>query len=298
MADTRARVQNTSLSLGEREIVLALFSGEIDDKMVHLVIYFLMQIFVSGFLYSSTPSKSQVKEAPKAPVAAKKPPVNLPKLIDAVQTQYNNTKAARFDFEQSYKHPFLNVTETSKGVVIYSRAGGKMLWSYLEPANRQKKFFINGNRFTYYSINDKIAYSHDCYDQETLSASVAFLLGTGNLRQSFTISLLEGESPNPALTWLVLVPKESNSPVKKLFLGIDKTSKVAESLVEDPSGGKNHFKFLNFNIVSKLDDKLFVFTPPPGVKIEPVPNIKCPVKKTPPKSAPFKKKTENIGKKS
>ena len=235
-------------------------------------------IFTLGYIvitltFFSTSVFARLEKTVPTQVAKKK---ELPKFIDAVQRQYNSTNAATFNFEQSYKHPFLNVTETSKGVVKYSRAGGKMLWNYVEPKNRQKKFYINGNRFTYYSITDKIAYTHDCYDQETLSASVAFLLGTGNLRQSFTITFLEADIPNPSLTWLSLSPKENNAPVKRLLLGIDNKAKVVESLVEDPSGGKNHFKFIDFKMVKSLPDNIFVFTLPKGVKLEPMPNVVCP----------------------
>lgn len=230
----------------------------------------------------ATPSAKPEANQQAVPTTA----VDVAKLTDAIQRQYNTLRSSTFEFEQSYKHPFMNVTETSKGNVAYQKLGGKMVWSYLEPKERQKKFFIIGNKFTYYSASDKIAYTHDCYDRDTLSASVAFLLGSGNLKTSFSISLMDGEQFNKALTWLTLVPKEKDAPVKRIFLGVNKEAKVMESVVEDPTGGKNHFKFINFKTNPKIAASVFVFVPPAGVTVQPMPNVQCPPKQPPAKTPP------------
>lgn len=227
---------------------------------------------------NNPPEKKPIekKAVPSKTSEAAKKKVDVAKVTDGIQKQYNSISSAIFDFEQSYKHPFLAVTESSKGKVSYAKSGGKMVWSYLEPKQRQKQFFINGNKFTYYLVNDKIAYTHDCYDQDTLSASVTFLLGKGSLKDSFTISELTGEIPNSALTWLTLIPKEKDSSVKKIALGVGPDARVTESIVEDASGGKNHFKFINFKANPKIADSVFVFSAPKGVMVQPMPNVSCP----------------------
>lgn len=219
---------------------------------------------------------------------------NLAKLIDAIQRQYNNTKSATFDFDQSYKHPFLAVTENSHGNVSYQKVHGNMVWNYTQPKEKQKKFYISGNQFTYFSVSDKVAYTHNCYNKDTLSASVTFLLGTGSLKDSFTIKPLIGDMPNTALSWVTLIPKEPNAPVSKILLGVNKDFKVMESVVEDPSGGKNHFKFSNFKTNPKIAASVFVFTPPKGVLVQPMPNVSCPEAK--PKAKDNKKAPANLPK--
>lgn len=276
-------------------------------------LFLLLCYFVASGLFASAPSSVNGKEAAapkdtKKPSPEKKPlqdpkkgsqppqkpatpaPVNIKRLADAIQKQYNNLKTATFDFEQSYKHPFLAVTETSKGKVAYNKTSGSMVWDYQEPKERQKKFYIHGKKFTYYSISDKIAYTHDCYEKDTLSASVAFLLGFGKLTDAFSLHPLEGELPNAALSWLVLIPKEQNSPVKKISLGV-RDAKVVESLVEDPSGGKNHFKFINFKTNPKIDNSVFTFKAPQGVLVQPMPNVQCPEPPTKTKASEPKKIT-------
>lgn len=221
-------------------------------------------------------SDNKLKAAPV--VTPEKASADLSKLADRIQKQYKQTKSATFGFEQFYLHPFLSTKESSKGEVAYDKASGSMMWNYQEPKERQKKFFIRGNKFTFYSVADKIAYTHNCYDQDTLSAAVPFLLGTGDLKNSFTLALFEGESPNKALSWITLMPKEENAPVKKIFLGVSLDGKVVESIVEDPSGGKNHFKFINFKTNPKVAASVFVFKAPPGVMVQPMPNVQCPTK--------------------
>ena len=110
---------------------------------------------------------------------------NLEKLITDIQKKYANNKSAKFSFEQTYKSPFLPSLEVSKGEVFYKEKN--MLWHYDEPKNRQKAFYIAGSKFTYHMISDKIAYTHDCFEQDALSISISFLWGKGNLKNSFVI---------------------------------------------------------------------------------------------------------------
>jgi outer membrane lipoprotein-sorting protein len=178
----------------------------------------------------------------------------------------------------------LNIKESSKGQVFYMKTSGQMLWIYQEPKDKQKKFYINGNKLIYYSIIDKTAFVNECYDKDTLSSSVTFLLGKGRLAEHFLVTKTDDDLPNKTLAWITLTPKEKNSPMKKIFLGINKSNKVEESIVEDPSGGKNHFKFSGFVKNKKFDKKIFIFTPPKGVSLQKMPNSACePLKEAPAK---------------
>jgi outer membrane lipoprotein-sorting protein len=245
-------------------------------------------------LNAKTPAsnKAPLKSASLAKTTNANPKINVMKLADSIQRQYNNTRSASFDFQQTYKHTLRSEVETFKGHVSYDKATGNMVWNYVEPHDRQKMLFINGKKFTYFSKKDNVAYTHNCYDKDTLSAAITFLFGTGNIKASFAIANIVGESPNPALLWVSLVPKEKDSPVTKILLGVDKDGKVMESIVGDPSGGENHFIFSNFITDKKISPTVFVFTAPEGVTVQPMPNVTCPntepapKKPTPQKAAP------------
>jgi outer membrane lipoprotein carrier protein len=218
---------------------------------------------------------------PTAKIPPKPAINNINLLADAIQKHYNQTNSATFDFTQNYKHPFLPTNESSKGEVFFKARN--MLWRYKEPADRKKEFYIAGNKFTYYLISDKIAYTHNCFDQDTLSASITFLWGKGKIKDSFTISAYTGEvDPKSPLKWLTLTPKEKNAPVKHISLGADaKTGTVKESIVVDQGDGVNHFVFTNFKTNVSIAPHVFNFKAPPGLRVQPMPNIECPPPKAP-----------------
>lgn len=235
----------------------------------------------------STNAKAPVPPKPINPVAPTE--AQLSALVDIVQKQYDRTTSASFDFEQLYSHRLLlATTEKSKGQVFFTP--GNMLWRYNEPEERKKEFYIEGRKFTYHLVNDKQAFTHNCFEKDTLSASITFLWGKGKLKQSFTIQAFQGPITNNALKWFTLIPKEKNASVKSISLGVDgKTGVVMESIVTDLSDGINSFRFSNYKTNPKLAAQLFHFVPAKGVKVEPMPNVECnekPPISNPPKTPP------------
>jgi outer membrane lipoprotein carrier protein len=250
----------------------------------HIIFVLLCSLALSA-ASSSTPKK--ISPAPAKKLAPHDN--NIQKLADAIQKHYNQTSSATFNFTQNYKHPFLPTNETSKGQVFFKARN--MLWRYQEPADRQKEFYIADKKFTIYNINEKLAYTNNCFDQDTLSASITFLWGKGRLKESFTIKPYTGAvDPKSTLKWLTLIPKEANAPVKSISLGADpKTGLVKESIVIDPSDGINHFVFTNFKSNVVISPATFIFVAKPGVRVQPMPNITCPDTKLPDLKKPTKK---------
>lgn len=243
----------------------------------------------------TTPPPKPVPSTQKAPpIASKATAAALSQLADDVQKQYNKTNSATFDFEQSYKSLFLPTLESSKGQVFFKARN--MLWRYNEPSDRKKEFYIEGRKFTYHLVNDKQAFTHNCFEKDTLSAAITFLWGHGNLKNSFEIRAFQGAISDPKLKWLTLIPKEKNAPVKSISLGVDpKTAIVVESVVTDLNDGVNSFRFTNFKVNPTIPEKTFQFVPKSGVKLQPMANVVCPqeappapIKATPPSKAPAK----------
>jgi len=241
-----------------------------------MIRFFILVLLYASFSHGAATQKTS-------------PANNLNNLVNAIQNYYNKTSAATFDFSQNYKSVIVPTNEISKGKVFFK--AGHMLWRYLEPANSQKEFYIADKKFTYYRVNDKIAYTHNCFDQDTLSASITFLWRKGRLRESFIIKAYTGTvDPKSNLKWLTLIPKETNAPVKSISLGADaKTGLVKESIVTDSSNGVSHYVFTNFNAKPKFAANTFDFVAKPGVRVQPMPNVVCPDKTQIPK-APVKKK--------
>lgn len=257
--------------------------------------------FFANVLFAEAPPKKVQSPAPakdtKAqPVVKKQPqpsnikkPVafDLSKTIEDVQKKYNQTTSARFNFSQTYQHPFLPVNETSQGEVLFKKQ--KMVWLYQKPADKVKSFYINEKRFTYFQPRDKIAFTHDCFDKDTLSASIAFLWGQGKIKESFNTTKMSNPLSD-TLRWITLIPKEKTNPqVQYIHLGIALDQPlVKESIVIDATNGRNHFVFSNIQTNIPISDQSFVFTPPPGenINILPMPNVTCPTPPPVPKEKP------------
>lgn len=232
-------------------------------------------------LFSPTAAETPVAPAkPEAPItlaqaptpSAEKPPAAAPPamdntlnaVVDTLQKTYEGTKSFSGRFEQKFTYVMLRRTQASSGQVLFEKPG-KMRWDYDKPA--PKSFLIDGKALWVVQPQDKLAYVNACFQQDGLTASVAFLWGDGNLREQFNISWFDGVFGDKSDHHLLLVPKDGNSVFARLILVVDpKTSRVKQSVVVDPAGNVNQFMFsdLKFN-VGGLDNKTFSYTPSPGV---------------------------------
>ena len=226
--------------------------------------YFIFIVFFSSLLMANN-------KVVKKPAIVK---LDVEKILVELQKYYTSVTSAQFNFEQTYKTPFLPTLETSKGQVFYKEQ--KIFWRYDEPKNRQKAFYINGSKMVYHMITDKIAYTNDCFEQDTLSLAISFLWGKGNLKNSFLVKE-STDNPNKDFRWLLLIPKDKNLNIESVSLGImAKEAKVVESIVLDKAKGRNHFKFSSFLMNPKtLKDDIFVFKPSVGLKVQAMPGITC-----------------------
>lgn len=240
-------------------------------------------ILITFLCFLAQANKPNIIAKPANPTLVAAVKIDVEKLLLELKKHYSLLKSTQFNFEQSYKTPFLPTLETSKGVVFYKDQ--KILWRYDEPKNRQKAFYINGSKLIYHMISDKIAYTNDCFEQDALSLSISFLWGKGDLKNSFVIQASTDTSNNKDLRWLLLTPKDKNLNVESILLGIlAKEAKVVESIVIDKAKGRNHFKFTNFLVnPSTLKDDLFIFKPLKDTKVQTMPGVVC-TKKIPPKT--------------
>jgi len=167
----------------------------------------------------------------------------------------------------------LRRTQESTGVVTYARPG-RMRWDYAQPA--RKSFLIDGRALWLVQPEDKVAFVNACFQQDGLTASVAFLFGDGKLREQFQVSWFDGTFGDQTDHHLLLVPRQPNQMFARLILVVDPaTARVKQSVVVDTAGNVNQFVFtrLEFNMGPKggVDDKTFVYAPIPGVQAQRMP---------------------------
>jgi outer membrane lipoprotein carrier protein len=240
---------------------------------------------------TTTPPTIQLAQAaPAPPAAAAAPPAAPPTaapdaaldaVIDTIQKTYEGTTDFRGRFTQKFTYTMLRRTQESSGIVTFQKPG-RMRWDYDKP--QAKNFIVDGKALWIVQPEDKVAFVNACFQQDGLTASVAFLWGEGKLREQFNISWFDGVFGEKTDHHLLLLPKDNNSVFARLILVVDpKTSRVKQSVVVDPTGNVNQFLFseLKFNVgkAGGVAPATFQYTPTGNMNAQRLPgSCDAPVK--------------------
>lgn len=207
-----------------------------------------------------------------APAAALPPTTGDAKLdavVDAMQKVYDSTTGFTGNFTQTYTYTLLRRTQESKGSVKFKKPG-LMRWDYQAPA--AKAFVVDGKSLWVHQPEDHNAFVNACFQQDGLTASVAFLWGQGKIKEQFDIAWFKGVFGEASDNHLELTPKKGNAVFAKLILVVDpKTSRVKQSIVVDPTGNVNQFRYTDLKFNAALGPKDFSFTPPAGTHVARMP---------------------------
>lgn len=216
---------------------------------------------------ATTPAATPAATAPAASESASDP--KLDAVVDAMQKVYDNTTEFTGNFTQKYTYTLLRRTQESKGSVKFKKPG-LMRWDYAAPA--AKAFVVDGKSLWVHQPEDKNAFVNACFQQDGLTASVAFLWGQGKIKEQFNVSWFKGVFGEATDHHLELTPKKPNAVFAKLIIVVDpKSSRVKQSIVVDPSGNVNQFIYSELKFNNGLGAKDFSFTPPSGTHVARMP---------------------------
>lgn len=211
------------------------------------------------------PPATVAPAAPPAAAAALDP--KLEAVVDAIQKTYEGTREFRGKFQQKFTYTMLRRTQESKGTVTFEKPG-RMRWDYAatDGKSTEKSFIVDGKSLWLVQPRDKVAFVNACFQQDGLTASVAFLWGEGKLREQFTISWFDGQFGDKTDHHLLLLPKENNSIFARLILVVDPTSsRVKQSVVVDPAGNVNQFLFSELQFNKGVEKGVFTYKPTAGI---------------------------------
>ena len=193
----------------------------------------------------------------------------LEAVIDSLQKTYEGTTTFKGSFEQKFTYTMLRRTQSSTGKVSFEKPG-RMRWDYDKPA--EKAFIVDGKALWIVQPADKVAFVNACFQQDGLTASVAFLWGEGRLREQFKITWFDGVFGDKTDHHLLLLPKDNNSIFARLILVVDPlTSRVKQSVVVDPAGNVNQFMFKNLVFNSAMPRGTFSYKPTASINAQRLP---------------------------
>lgn len=189
--------------------------------------------------------------------------------VKSLQKAYEGTNDFQAKFTQRYTYALLRRTQESHGVVHFKKPGN-MRWDYKDPT--KKSFIVDGSKLWVHQPEDNTAMVDHCFKQDGLTASVAFLWGSGQIDEQFNVSWFEGVFGEKSDLHLGLEPKEQNSIFKRLILVVDpKSYRVKQSVVVDVNGNVNQFLYDDLRFNQGLKQSAFTFEPPKGTHVSRMP---------------------------
>lgn len=227
----------------------------------------------NGVPTSPAPATQLAAQSSAAPRVAKpnsgSDAAEIERIVRGLQKSYERTRDFQAKFTQRFTYTMLRRTQESKGTVLFQKPG-RMRWDYQKP--NPKSFIVDGKSLYIYQPENKSALVNPCFQQDGLTASVAFLWGNGRVDDQFDVSRFAGRFGDAKDEHLELIPKVPNSVFSKLILVLDaKTFRVKQSVVIDSQGNVNQFIFENakFNQGAKADT--FTFAPPTDTVVTEMP---------------------------
>ena len=192
-------------------------------------------------------------------------PPSADQVAARVQAFYNQTRTFRARFQQDYTVKAFNKRKRSNGVVSFERPG-KMSWKYDDPNGN--RVVSNGSSLKVYEKDNNQMFEQSISESQ-YPAALAFLMGKGNLKTSFTLRLLDSKKMKFEGGYVLEGTPKSPSPAyQKVLMYVDaSTAQVRRMLILDAQGNRNMFTFENPVVNTPIPPAEFLFEPPKGTTI-------------------------------
>jgi outer membrane lipoprotein carrier protein len=220
----------------------------------------------------AAPARATPADTANAPVNA---PASEPKraatgdqLIADVQKRYERVRDLRASFEQEANVASLGRTDLSSGTVTVKRPG-RMRWEYAKPEARV--LTIDGETVKMYTPGEKQLQIAPLSPESFSPTALSFLLGDGDLRESFTAEVIPaGERKDAAErneVGLRLKPKSDASfEHLELWLGAVDLA-LRESVVVDLFGNRTTVRFRELVENTGVPEATFQVEVPSGTDV-------------------------------
>lgn len=213
---------------------------------------------------AGTPPAPTASAAPRAPAAPPPAGLSADQIADRIQAFYDKTKTFKASFKQVYTAKAYGKTKEGVGTVILEKPG-KMSWRYTNNGNR---IVSDGKIIRVYEKENQQMYEQPL-DKSPYPAALAFLVGTGSLKQSFKLTKIDpAEAKFEGGLVLLGEPREATPAYQKMLLYVDAaTYQVRRVLLLDAQGNKNRFDFTSTEVNKAPPPGEFAFTPPKGTQV-------------------------------
>jgi outer membrane lipoprotein carrier protein len=189
---------------------------------------------------------------------------DLAAVIAGLQRRYAAVDCIRADFRQTYRAP--GVDQTESGTLIMKRPG-LMRWEYRDP---ELKLFVADGRDTYlYTPADRQVLVRRFSAADLRSTPLQFLLGQGDIQQSFQVSWEPDPKPDTGGAFLLrLTPRSTEADYSYVVVECNGSSyDVYRIVIHEHTGNTSEFVLSKMQTNVKVDNKQFQFKIPKGVEV-------------------------------
>lgn len=176
-----------------------------------------------------------------------------------VKAFYQQAKSVRASFHQVVTDRQGRKIQEVDGEMQLKRPN-KFRWDYNKPYAQQ--IISDGQQVWLYDM-DLAQVTVNTLRQTVGSSPAALLAGDANIDKSFRLS---NASRKDNLEWVSASPKDKESGFDKILMGFKDNKIQALSLI-DSFGHTTNITFSNVEVNPALDEKSFLFKPPPGVDV-------------------------------
>ena len=206
-----------------------------------------------------TTAEARCKPAQAGAQASSLSPADLDTTLTRLQQRYDCSRSMQANFDETLSSPG-GMTRTRKGTV-YFRKVGRMRWEFAAPSEGT---VVSDGKTVYDYEKDLNQVVELPVNKALKSSATAFLLGLGNIRRDFKVSLPPASSSD-GLTHVILTPKGGGDTME---LGLDpKSYDIVNFKLTNQVGGVTELKFSDIRTNVALDDTLFTFSVPEGADI-------------------------------
>lgn len=184
---------------------------------------------------------------------------SLDTALTRLQRRYDCSRSLQADFDETLSSPG-GLPRTRKGTVYFKKVG-RMRWEFAAPSEGT---VVSDGKTVYDYEKDLNQVVELPVNKALKSSATAFLLGLGNIRRDFKVSMPPASSGD-GLVHLVLVPKGGGDTMD---LGLDpKSYDIVNFKLTNQVGGVTELKFSDIRTNVALDDTLFGFAVPEGADV-------------------------------
>ena len=207
----------------------------------------ILQIFVLGFCLAQANASA----------------LDLHTLAHAVDDHYNHLRSLQAEFTEVYRGAGADRMESG---TLWLKKPGKMRWEYRSP--KDKLFLSDGKDAWFYVPGDKQARKTPVRKLEDLRSPLGFLLGKTKLEKELQgLGFAPDIAPmDPGNVVLRGVPRAMADRVNQILLEVTPQNRIARIQIDDAEGSTTEYRFSQPKEDLDIADKLFRFSPPPGVE--------------------------------